>query len=80
MQASARRALGRIDRHRDPRPTTQVVHETVIFSRLAFVQRLLERIEPNLVCIQLLWRQPTMRRMNTSTLNATYTQPCQVET
>jgi hypothetical protein len=25
----------------------------------------------NSVCIELLWRQPTMRRLNTSTTNAT---------
>ena len=32
------------------------------------------------VRIERLTRHPTMRRANTSTTNATYTQPCQVET
>ena len=32
------------------------------------------------VCIELLTRQPTMRRAKTSITKATYSQPCQVET
>ena len=32
------------------------------------------------VCIELLTRQPTIRRANTSITNATYIQPCQVDT
>jgi hypothetical protein len=46
------------------------MHQAIV-RWLAVIQRLLQASSTNSVCIELLWRQPTMRRLNTSTTNAT---------
>jgi hypothetical protein len=59
-------------------PSIGVVYQSPVVAGLASIQRLFKRIQ-NKVRGHLT-RQPTMRRANTSITNATYSQPCQVET
>jgi hypothetical protein len=59
--------------HLRVRAAIRVTNQTAVAFRLTVVQRLLQSIE-------LLTRQPTMRRANTSITKATYSQPCHVDT
>lgn len=48
-----------------------VVYQAIVFARLVVVERLCKCIEHELGVHRLLWRQPTMRRLNTSMMIAT---------
>ena len=58
-----------------------VVHQRPFTLAPTRVQRLCSSASSTKsVCMELLTRQPTMRRAKTSITKATYTKPCQVET
>ena len=70
MPASLNRSLYRMDTYCDPR--FRVMNQAAVALRLAVVQSLLQRVQlRKSVRIEVLTRQPTMRRANTSMTKAT---------
>jgi hypothetical protein len=62
------------------RPAIRMADQAAVSLGLPGVQACSSASSTKSVCIELLTRQPTMRRANTSITKATYSQPCQVET
>ena len=57
-----------------------MVDQYAVALGLPGMERLLQSIQTESVCMELLTRQPKMHRAYTSITTATYSQPCQVET